>query len=99
MLNPEKRSTAWVARLPEVVVAANNEKTSLTGKKPADAIKEKSVAAKPSTTYKRPVGKNEKILPSVVRVRYLYQPGELEGGGKRATARLSHSASSTILLC
>ena len=75
----------WVARLPQVVAAINNEKTSLIGKKPADAIKEKSVYTKPSTPFLRPVGKNEKLLPSVVRVRYLYQPGELEGGGKRAT--------------
>ncbi|MCV6577134.1 MAG: hypothetical protein OIF58_15520, partial [Cohaesibacter sp.] len=44
-----QRSTAWVKRLPEVVSALNNEVTSLTGKKPAVAIKEKAVAAKPST--------------------------------------------------
>ena len=86
MLLPEgKRSTAWVKRLPEVVSALNNEVTSLIGKKPAVAIKEKSVYARPSTPYTRPVGKREKILPSLVQVRYLYQPGELEGGVKRAT--------------
>ena len=28
---------------------------------------------------------NEKKLPSNVKVRYLYQPGEMEGGTKRAT--------------
>ena len=28
---------------------------------------------------------NEKWLPSAAAVRYLYQPGELEGGRKRAT--------------
>ena len=50
-------STAWVKRLPEIVAALNNEVTSLTCKKPAEAIKEKTVAAKPSTTYSRPVGK------------------------------------------
>ena len=80
-----QRSTAWVKRLPEVVAALNNEVTSLTGKKPAEAIKEKAVAAKPSTPYLRPVGEREKKLPSLVNVRYLYQPGELEGGVKRAT--------------
>ena len=79
-----QRSTAWVKRLPEVVSALNNEVTSLIGKKPAEAIKEKAVYCKPSTPYLRPVGKNEKKLPSGVRVRYLYQPGELEGGGRRA---------------
>jgi len=80
-----KRSTAWVKRLPEVVSALNNEVTSLIGKKPAIAIKEKSVYARLSTPYSKPVGKSEKILPSLVQVRYLYQPGELEGGVKRAT--------------
>jgi len=86
MLLPEgQRSTAWVTRLPEVVSALNKEVTSLIGKKPAVAIKEKSVYARPSTPYSRPVGKSEIILPSLVQVRYLYQPGELEGGVKRAT--------------
>ena len=28
---------------------------------------------------------NEKKLPPRVNVRYLYQPGEMEGGGRRAT--------------
>ena len=70
-----QRSTAWVKRLPEVVLALNNEVTSLIGKKPAVAIKEKAIYARPSTSYSRPVGK----------VRYLYQPGELERGVKRAT--------------
>ena len=55
-----QRSTAWVQRLPEVVAALNNKVTSLTGKKPAEAIKEKAVAAKPSTTYSRPVGERER---------------------------------------
>ena len=86
MLMPEgQRYTAWVKRLPEVVAALNNEVTSLIGKKPVVAIKEKNIYAKPSTPYLRPVGESEKKLPSRVNVRYLYQPGELEGGVKRAT--------------
>ena len=80
-----KRSTEWVKRLPDVLSALNNEVTRLTGKRPAAAIKEKSVEAKPSTPYSRPVGVNEKKLPPLIHVRYLYQPGELEGGSKRAT--------------
>ena len=79
------RSTVWVKRLPDVVSALNNEVTRLTGKKPAYAIKEKNIVSKPSTPYSRPVGVNEKKLPPLVNVRYLYQPGELEGGTKRAT--------------
>ena len=72
-------SAAWVKRLPDVVAALNNEVTSPTGKKPA--------VAKPSTKYTRPVGEGEreKKLPSLANVGDLYQPGELEGGGKRAT--------------
>ena len=86
MLLPEgKRSTEWVKRLPDVVGALNNEVTSLTGKKPAVAIKEKEVSSRPSTKYNRLVGVNEKKLPPLIHVRYLYQPGELEGGTKRAT--------------
>ena len=85
MKNSNQRSTEWVKRLPEVVSALNNEVTRLIGKKPAEAIKEESVSAKPATPYSRPVGVNEKKLPTQVRVRYLYQPGELEGGGRRAT--------------
>ena len=66
------RSTVWVKRLPDVVSALNNEVTRLTDKKPAYAIKEKNIVSKPSTPY-------------LINVRYLYQPGELEGGTKRAT--------------
>jgi len=64
-----QRSTAWVKRLPEVVLALNNEVTSLIGKKPAVAIKEKTVYARASTSYSRPVGESEKLLPSLVQVR------------------------------
>ena len=82
---PSGRSTAWVKRLPEVVSALNNEVTRLTGKKPSQAIKDKAVSAKPATPYMRPVGVHERKLPPLVNVRYLYYPGDLEGGGRRAT--------------
>ena len=82
---PSGRSTAWVKRLPEVVSALTKEVTRLTGKKPSQAIKDKAVPAKPATPYMRPVGVNERKLPPLVNVRYLYYPGELEGGGRRAT--------------
>ena len=55
-----QRSIAWVKRLPYVVSALNNEVTSLIGKKPAVAIKEKAVSSKPLTKYSSPVGLNEK---------------------------------------
>ena len=35
--------------------------------------------------YKRPVGLKEERLTPGVKVRYLYAPGELEGGNQRAT--------------
>ena len=84
-----KRSTEWVIRLLAVISALNKEVTRLTGKKPAEAIKKKIVSANPSTPYLRPVGVNEKKLPSGSSVRYLYQPGELEGGRRTATDPIS----------
>ena len=72
----------------EVVSALNDEVTRLIGKRPTEAIKEETIAAKPSTPYHRPVGANEKKLPTLVNVRYLYKPGDAErqrGGGERAT--------------
>ena len=79
-----ERSREWVKRLPDVVKALNNETTRVTGKKPIDAIKEKVVDSK-KPNYLRPVGKNEKRLDSSVNVRFLFAPGELEGGQRRAT--------------
>lgn len=43
------------------------------------------VSAKSSTTYSRPVGTKGERLDSSANVRYLYAPGELEGGQRRAT--------------
>ena len=63
-LPEDQRSTEWVKRLPEVVSSAlNNEVTRLIGKKPAEAIKEKPVFAKPSTPYLEPIAPNEKNSP------------------------------------
>ena len=82
---PAGRSTVRVKRLPAVVTALNNTVTRLIGKKPADAIRERAVTSKPATPYMRPVRENERKLPPQAHVRYLYYPGELEGGGRRAT--------------
>ena len=54
--------------------------TRLTGKKPAQAIREKAVSSKPSTSYSRSVGVKGKKLPPRVNLRHLYQPGELVVG-------------------
>jgi hypothetical protein len=81
-----ERSAEWVTRLPDVVAALNTAVTRLTGKKPVDAIRLKRVTAEPSSVLPgRPVGLEEKLIPSDEQVRYLYQPGELEGGRRRAT--------------
>jgi len=81
-----QQPTAWVKRLPEVVCSLNGEITRLIGKKPAEAIKEKAVAAKLATPYLRPFGKkNENKLSVNAYVCYLYQNGELEGGRQLAT--------------
>ena len=83
---PGDRSTEWVARLPAVVSALNNEVTRLTGKKPSVAIKAKTTRSFPSSVVPgRPVGLEERKIPSGVGVRYLYHAGELEGGRRRAT--------------
>ena len=81
-----EQSSEWVACLPAVIAALNNEETRLIGLQPSEAIKAKKVTQKsPSTVPGRPVGRSEKKPPSGVGVRYLYQPGELEGGRRRAT--------------
>ena len=44
------------------------------------------MARKPSSTVPgRTIGLDEPLLPSDALVRYLYAPGELEGGRRRAT--------------
>ena len=74
------RSTEWVSRLPDVVKALNNEETRVIGMKPVDAIKKKEVKAMGSAPQKL---KNEIQIPGNVKLRYLYAPGELEGGERR----------------
>ena len=80
-----ERSAEWVARLPAVVTALNNEVTRLTGKKHKYAIRLETVAQKPSLPANQPVGLHEPLIPSDAIVRYLYASGELEGGRRRAT--------------
>ena len=72
------RSREWVARLPDVINSLNKESTRLTGKTPLEAIKLPEVKHL-SSSKSRP----ESLLPRGVKVRYLYQPGELEGGERR----------------
>ena len=76
------RSREWVARLPDVINSLNKESTRLTGKTPLEAIKLPEVKHL-SSSKSRPKTKVESLLPRGVKVRYLYQPGELEGGERR----------------
>ena len=73
------RSREWVARLPDVIKALNDEPTRLIGMKPSEAIKNKTVEIKSSA----PTSETDEERLSNVGVRYLYQPGELEGGERR----------------
>ena len=87
MLNKggDGRSREWVKRLPQVLKAMNSEPTRLIGKEPSGAIELDKVQVK-GEGYKRPVGLDEVRLPPGVLVRYLYAPGEGEGGDRyRAT--------------
>ena len=74
--DPSKSNREWVSRLQNVVSALNNEKTRLTGMKPVDAIKQTLIEqgfSQPTKEYE------EKLLDVGTKVRYLYEPGELEG--------------------
>ena len=66
--------------------SSEREVTPLTGLRLKDAIKARTVAQKPSSVIPgRPFGYEERKAPSGINVRHLYQPGELEGGMRRAT--------------
>ena len=74
--DPSKSNREWVFRLQNVVSSLNNEKTRLIGMRPVDAIKQTLVEqgfSQPVKEYK------EKLLDIGTKVRYLYEPGELEG--------------------
>ena len=74
--DPSKSHREWVSRLQNVVSALNNEKTRLIGMKPVDAVKQTLVEqgfSQPAKEYE------EKLLDVGTKVRYLYEPGELEG--------------------
>lgn len=71
------RNKEWVERLPHVIEALNNEVTRLIKMKPKSAIKRKKI--------KQPENDDEEIeeIPPGAKVRYLYQPGEVENDEKK----------------
>ena len=74
--DPSKSNREWVSRLQNVVSSLNNEKTRLIGMRPIDAIKQTLVEQGFSQAVKE---YEEKLLDVGTKVRYLYEPGELEG--------------------
>ena len=74
--DPSKSNREWVSRLRNVVSSLNDEKTRLIGMKPVDAINKTLVEQGLSQPVK---GYEEKLLNIGTKVRYLYEPGELEG--------------------
>ena len=80
--NSKSRSREWVERLPAILKVMNNEVTGLTGKEPDQLLKSADVSFN-EANYGRPVGLDEVKLPPGVKVRYLYAPGEGEGGERR----------------
>ena len=74
--DPSKSNGEWVSRLQNVASSLNNEKARLIGMKPVDAIKQTLV----EQGFSQPVKEyEEKLLDVGTKVRYLYEPGELEG--------------------
>ena len=87
-----ERSREWAERLPAVLKSMNNEVTRLTGKEPQEALKLKDISINTPKElrseskipkYNRPVGFDEVRLSPFAKVRYLFAPGEYEGGERR----------------
>ena len=73
---PSNSNREWVSRLQNVVSSLNNENTRLIRMKPIDAIKQTLV----EQGFSQPIKEyEEKLLDVGTKVRYLYEPGELEG--------------------
>ena len=82
--DPLKSNREWVSRVQNVVSALNNEKTRLIGMKPVNAIKQTLV----KQGFSQPVKDyEEKLLDVGMKVRYLYESGELEGYQYRGETR------------
>ena len=75
-MTTEGRSVEWVKRLPDVIKAMKNESTKITGKEVTEIRYNKP-------NYKRVVGLDEVRLPPGVKVRFLFAPGEDQGGEKK----------------
>ena len=75
--DPKKHSKTWARHLQNIIRKMNNEITAMIKMKPKDAIKLNYVKLKVKEIHENDV------LPEDGLYRYLYQPGELEGGQQR----------------
>jgi hypothetical protein len=87
---PKERSTEWVKNLPVYIANLNNTVTraiQMTPNKAMDFLRSNSYEVKLDyeKTKKDPTPEGLLELNGYQKVRYLYQPGELEGGQRRAT--------------
>ena len=73
----KKDSKTWVKQLQNIIKKMNSEITAMIKMKPKDAIKLDYVELKVKEIQEKD------ILPEDGLYRYLYQPGELEGGQQR----------------
>ena len=82
--DPSKSNREWVSRLQNVVSSLDNEKTRLIEMKPVDAIKQTFI----KQGFSQPIREyEEKLLEVGTKVRYLYEPGELEEKNKHKGER------------
>jgi hypothetical protein len=83
------RSREWVVGLHINDEKYNGSPTKLICMSPNEAVKKslegEKIVANPAVKHKRPVNYDEPLLSSDVKVRHLLEPGELEGGRRRAT--------------
>ena len=78
-----KGNETWKRRLTGVIQAINSEpRRILTNETQIDAVDDAKVKIE-DVSCNRPVGLDEERLPPGVKVKYLYAPGEDEGGDRR----------------
>ena len=77
----DTRNTEWVRRLKHVIDAMNKEVSTVTGMKPVDSIKKKTVGVDSNAVASKEKVQDEMFLK---KVRYLYEPGEAEGDSRRS---------------
>ena len=75
--DPSEDSKTWVKHLYKIVTGINNTKLERIGMKPSKAVKLDNVTLAVEKYHE------EKVAPEDGLYRYLYQPGELEGGQKK----------------